>query len=56
MSRLNQYQGQIKVIFEERYSYAGGLYLNQMRSCLIFIVDKNVQAGFGDTVAVVINN
>ena len=34
-----QGQGQIKVkdqiefIFKERYSYAGGLHLNQMRSC-----------------------
>ena len=30
------YQGQhqIEVIFKERYSYAGGLHLNQMRSCL----------------------
>ena len=25
---------QIEVIFKERYSYTGGLHLNQMRSCL----------------------
>ena len=33
-SRSNQGQHQIEVIFRERYSYAGGLHLNQMRSCL----------------------
>ena len=27
-------QGQSKVILKERWSYVGGLYLNQMRSCL----------------------
>ena len=33
-SRSRSYQGkhQIEVIFKERYSYAGGLHLNQMRS------------------------
>ena len=39
-SRSNQGQGQIKVIFKERYSYAGGLHLNQMRSCLIDQFDE----------------
>ena len=34
-SRSNQGQHQIEVIFKERYSYAGGLHLNQMRSCLV---------------------
>ena len=34
-ARLNQGQHQIEVIFKERYSYAGGLHLNQMRSCLL---------------------
>ena len=34
-SRSNQGQHQIEVIFKERYSYAGGLHLNQMRSCSI---------------------
>ena len=29
----HQCQGQIKVISKERYSYTGGLHLNQMRSC-----------------------
>ena len=29
----HQGQHQIEVIFKERYSYAGGLHLNQMRSC-----------------------
>ena len=38
-SRSNQGQHQIKVIFKERYSYAGGLHLNQMRSCLKFYSD-----------------
>ena len=33
-SRSNQGQHQIEVIFKERYSYTGGLHLNQMRSCL----------------------
>ena len=32
-SRSNQGQHQIEVIFKERYCYAGGLHLNQMRSC-----------------------
>ena len=32
-SRSNQGQGQINVFFKQRCSYAGGLYLNQMRSC-----------------------
>ena len=32
-SRSNQGQDQIEVIFKERYSYAGGLHWNQMRSC-----------------------
>ena len=32
-SRSNQGQHQIEVIFKEGYSYAGGLHLNQMRSC-----------------------
>ena len=34
-SRSNQGQHQIEVIFKERYSYAGGLHLNQMRSCFL---------------------
>ena len=34
-SRSNQGQHQIEVIFWERYSYAGGLHLNQMHSCFI---------------------
>ena len=29
----HQGQDQIEVILKERYSYAGGLHLNQMRSC-----------------------
>ena len=33
MSRSNQGQDQIEVIFKKRYSYVGGLHLNQMRSC-----------------------
>ena len=33
ISRSNQGQYQIEVICKERYSYAGGLHLNQMRSC-----------------------
>ena len=38
-SRSRSYQGQhqIEVIFKERYSYASGLHLNQMRSCLKII-------------------
>ena len=32
-SRSNQGQHQIEVIFKERYSYVGGLHLNQIRSC-----------------------
>ena len=41
-SRSNQGQHQIEVIFKERYSYAGGLHLNQMRSCLfIFYMMKS---------------
>ena len=41
-SRLNQGQHQIEFIFKERYSYAGGLHLNQMRSCLkIFVGSSN---------------
>ena len=36
-SRLNQGQHQIEVIFKERYSYAGVLHLNQMRSCFMTI-------------------
>ena len=35
-SRSNQGQHQIEVIFKERYSYAGGLHLNQMRSCFLW--------------------
>ena len=43
-SRSNQGQHQIEVIFKERYSYAGGLHLNQMRSCLqIFTVSLQVE-------------
>ena len=34
----HQGQGQIKVIFKERYSHAGGLHLNQMRSCTRLMV------------------
>ena len=30
-------QHQIEVIFKERYSNAGGLHLNQMRSCLMIL-------------------
>ena len=37
-SRSNQGQHQIEVIFKERYSYAGGLHLNQMRSCFYYVV------------------
>ena len=37
-SRSNQGQHQIEVIFKERYSYAGGLHLNQMRSCIIIML------------------
>ena len=33
----HQGQHQIEVIFKERYSYAGGLHLNQMRSCYFCI-------------------
>ena len=32
----HQGQHQIEVIFKERYCYAGGLHLNQMRSCCIW--------------------
>ena len=32
----HQGQDQIEVIFKKRYSYAGGLHLNQMRSCLLY--------------------
>ena len=35
-SMSNQGQHQIEVIFKERYSYAGGLHLNHMRSCVIY--------------------
>ena len=37
-SRSNQGQHQIEVIFKERYSYAGGLHLNQMRSCVLYVL------------------
>ena len=51
-SRSNQGQHQIEVIFKERYSYVGGLHLNQMRfllehvfwACLLplqMVVNKN---------------
>ena len=30
----HKYQGQIRVISKERYSYVGGLHLNQMCSCI----------------------
>ena len=33
-SRSNKGQDQIEVIFKKRYSYMGGLHLNQMHSCL----------------------
>ena len=33
----HQGQGQIKVNIKERYSYTGGLHLNQMRSCLFIL-------------------
>ena len=36
-SRSNQGQHQIEVIFKERYCYAGGLHLNQMRSCFLYL-------------------
>ena len=38
-SRSNQGQDQIVVIFKERYSYAGSLHLNQMRSCLVSVIE-----------------
>ena len=41
-SRSNQGQHQIEVIFKERYCYAGGLHLNQMRSCY-FIFSIRIQ-------------
>ena len=34
-SRSNQGQDQIEFISKERYSYASGLHLNQMRSCFL---------------------
>ena len=34
ISRLNQGLDQIEFIFKERYSYACGFHLNQMRSCI----------------------
>ena len=37
-SRSNQGQHQIEVIFKERYSYVGGLHLNQMRSCFLMFL------------------
>ena len=53
-SRSRSYQGQhqIEVIFKERYSYAGGLHLNQMRSCYfmylkVVIRNNMIQAGYG---------
>ena len=44
-SRSNQGQHQIEVIFRERYSYAGGLHLNQMRSCIKFKAGPLTPAG-----------
>ena len=45
-SRSNQGQHQIEVIFKERYSYAGGLHLNQMRSCLLCVCRSLVVIGY----------
>ena len=40
-SRSNQGQHEIEVIFKERYSYVGGLHLNQMRSCFLVFITFN---------------
>ena len=37
-SRSNQGQDQILINFKERYSYTGGLPLNQMCSCLYILL------------------
>ena len=45
-SRSNQGQHQIEVIFKDRYSYAGGLHWNQMRSCFYVYLQAKVQLQF----------